>query len=180
MIEQINVRQAISSDIARLISMDHGFTTDHVWQLSFHKQPSEIRATFREVRLPRPMQVVYPRDPKRLADEWTHLEALLLVEVEEHPAGYVAMSDGPAEGSGWITDVVVDLRFRRQGIASRLLAAGKEWCRTRDRRLLFMEMQTKNYPAICLAQRTGFLYAGYSDLYYPDQDIALFFAIELD
>ncbi|MCJ7569388.1 MAG: GNAT family N-acetyltransferase [Anaerolineales bacterium] len=180
MIEQINVRQAISSDIARLISMDHGFTTDHVWQLSFHKQPREIGATFREVRLPRSMQVVYPRDPKRLADEWTHLEALLLVEVEEHPAGYVAMSDGPAEGSGWITDVVVDLRFRRQGIASRLLAAGKEWCRTRDRRLLFMEMQTKNYPAICLAQRTGFLYAGYSDLYYPDQDIALFFAVELD
>ena len=37
----------------------------------------------------------------------------------------------------------------------------------------------KNYPAICLAQRTGFRYAGYSDLYYPDQDIALFFAVEL-
>jgi len=42
MIEQIGVRQAISSDIPRLISMDHGFSTDHVWQLSYRKQPSEI------------------------------------------------------------------------------------------------------------------------------------------
>ncbi|MGB2894998.1 MAG: GNAT family N-acetyltransferase [Anaerolineales bacterium] len=179
MIEQTSVRQAISSDIPGLISLDHGYSTDHVWQLSFHEQPSEIGTTLREVRLPRPMQVVYPRDPKRLADEWTHLEALLLVEVEEQLAGYLALSDGPAEGSGWITDVVVDLRFRRKGIASRLLAAGKEWCRIRDRRLLFMEMQTKNYPAICLARRTGFIYSGYSDLYYPDQDIALFFALEI-
>lgn len=179
MVENTSVRTAISSDIPGLISMDHGYNTDHVWQLSVRNQQSEIGATFREVRLPRPMQVVYPRDPKRLADEWTHLETLLLMEVEEQPAGYLALSDGPAEGSGWITDIVVDLRFRRRGIASKLLAAGKEWCRIRGRRLLYLEMQTKNYPAICLAKRAGFLYAGYSDLYYPDQDIALFFAVEL-
>jgi RimJ/RimL family protein N-acetyltransferase len=36
-------------------------------------------------------------------------------------------------------------------------------------------MQSKNYPAIALARKLGFSYSGYSDRYYADQDIALFF-----
>ena len=40
---------------------------------------------------------------------------------------------------------------------------------------LFLEMQSKNYPAICLARKNGFAFSGYSDRYYSDQDIVLFF-----
>ena len=40
-------------------------------------------------------------------------------------------------------------------------------------------MQSKNNPAIRLAQKMGFAFAGYSDRYYRDQDIALFFCLEL-
>jgi ribosomal protein S18 acetylase RimI-like enzyme len=36
-------------------------------------------------------------------------------------------------------------------------------------------MQTKNFPAINLAQRLGFDYCGYIDHYYPNRDIAIFF-----
>jgi ribosomal protein S18 acetylase RimI-like enzyme len=176
--QDLHIRKAISSDIPQIVKMDHGSSTSHVWQLSLNRQSGEIAATFREVRLPRPMQLTYPRDPERLPDEWTHYAALLLAEREEEPIGYLVLNKALAENSGWITDLVVDLRYRRQGIGSRLLRAAKLWCQERDFQRLFFEMQSKNYPAIALAQQNGFQYAGYSDIYYRDQDIALFFVYE--
>lgn len=179
MSQDIQIRKAISSDIPKLLQMDHGSSTSHVWQLSINKQVGEIAATFREVRLPRPMQISYPRDPQRLPDEWTRYAALLLAERDETPMGYLVLNLAMAEQSGWITDLVVDLRFRRQGVGSRLLRAALLGARERDFQRLFVEMQSKNYPAIALAQHSGFQYAGYSDVYYRDQDIALFFVHEL-
>jgi ribosomal protein S18 acetylase RimI-like enzyme len=177
--QDIQIRQAISSDIPKLVKMDHGSSTSHVWQLSINRQPGEIAATFREVRLPRPMQISYPRDPEQLPDEWTRCAALLLAERGETALGYLVVKLAMAELSGWITDLVVDVRFRRQGVGARLLRAASLWARERDFQRLFFEMQSKNYPAIALAQHSGFQYAGYSDIYYRDQDIALFFVHEL-
>ena len=38
------------------------------------------------------------------------------------------------------------------------------------------EMQSKNYPGISMANKLGYEFCGYSDRYYTNQDIALFFA----
>ena len=179
MLEGLHIRQAISSDIKALTAMDHGYSTDHVWQLSLQRGGDEISATFREVRLPRPMQVSYPRDPERLVDDWTDRTVLLMAAIGDEPAGYLSLMQGPADGSGWITDLVVNLRHRRQGVGTKLLKAAVTWSRERDILKLFIEMQSKNYPGIRLAQQTGFAFAGFSDMYYPDQDIVLLFAQDL-
>jgi GNAT superfamily N-acetyltransferase len=179
MLEGLHIRQAISSDIKTLADMDHGYSTDHVWQLSLQRGSGEINAAFREVRLPRPMQVSYPRDPGLLIDEWIDKAVVLMAGVGETPIGYLTLINGPADGSGWITDIVVDLRYRRQGIGGKLVGAAKKWARQRQITRLFIEMQSKNFPGICLAQKSGFSFAGFSDMYYPDQDIVLLFAQDL-
>ena len=176
MVLQVEIRRAVSSDIPALIAMDHGYSTDHVWQLSLQREAGQIQASFREVRLPRAMRVPYPRQPERLADEWTEKAAILLAEGGGGPLGYVALVYGPAEDSAWITDITVDLPHRGKGIGKQLLLAALEWSRERGMRHLFFEMQSKNYPAIRLAQQAGFTFAGFSDMYYPEQEIALFFA----
>jgi len=68
----MEIRHAISTDIPALMVMDHGYQTDHVWQMALNSSPTETTIAFREVRLPRLMRVGYPRDPARLADEWTN------------------------------------------------------------------------------------------------------------
>jgi ribosomal protein S18 acetylase RimI-like enzyme len=177
--ETYSIRKATSSDIPYLMALDHGYSTDHVWQMSVETEPNQVGVTFREIRLPRPMRVIYPRDPERLADEWNLRAALLMAEEEEGILGYVSLVQGPALDSGWITDLVVNLRYRRRGVASRLIRAARDWCHENNMKRMFIEMQSKNYPAICLARKFGFVFAGYSDHYYPEQDIALFFSLEL-
>ncbi|NIM94327.1 MAG: GNAT family N-acetyltransferase [Anaerolineales bacterium] len=173
------IRHATSNDIPLLMGLDHNFSTDYVWQMSIQKQPEETAISFREVRLPRPMRVTYPRDPKLLADEWVLRTAFFVAEGEDGPMGYMALVEGPAPSSVWVTDLVVSAYERRQGIGGQLLRSGIEWAREREITKLFIEMQSKNYPAISLAKKMGFHFVGYSDSYYPDQDIALFFSFEL-
>ena len=40
-------------------------------------------------------------------------------------------------------------------------------------------MQSKNFPAICFAQKHGLNFCGYNDRYYHNQDLALFFGMVL-
>jgi tRNA threonylcarbamoyladenosine biosynthesis protein TsaB len=67
-------------------------------------------------------------------------------------------------------------RVRRQGIGTGLLLAGMEWAKQHSLDRLVVEMQPKNYPALCMMQKLGFLFCGYQDPYYTNRDIALFFA----
>ncbi len=178
--EGLTVRPAVSSDIPDLIALDHNYSTDHVWQMDLRRSPEEVAATFRQVRLPRPMRVIYPRDPKGLADDWTRRLGVFVAEQGDARRGYLALAEGTVQGAAWVSDLVVGLRDRRRGVATRLLAGAWDWCRQQGLKRIFLEMQSKNYPAICLARKLGFVFSGYSDHYYPSEDIALFFCLDLD
>lgn len=161
------------------MELDHNYRTDHVWQMSYRPGPSDTAIAFREVRLPRPMRVTYPRDPSRLADEWTNSSAFLVAEQEQQCIGYLILSAWTAPDTGWVTDLAVTSSQRRKGIATRLLATARKWCVEQQLGRMTVEMQSKNYPAIQLARKLGFVLSGYHDHYYPDEEIALFFTLNL-
>lgn len=175
----MNIRSATSSDIAGLMQLDHSYRTDHVWQMSYNPESMQTAITFREVRLPRPMRVDYPRDPGRLADEWTNASAFLVAERDHDCHGYLVLSAWTAPDTGWVTDIAVAESQRRKGIATRLLATARRWCTENQLSRITMEMQSKNYPSIQLARKLGFVLSGYHDRYYPDEEIALFFTLNL-
>jgi ribosomal protein S18 acetylase RimI-like enzyme len=177
--DSILIRPAISSDILALTELDHDYSTDHVWQMGYVSGAEEISVIFRQVRLPRAMRVEYPRHPQWLVDEWNKRAGLLVAEIEGTITGYLVIVHHQAAEAGWVTDLVVGAPQRRQGIGERLLGEAHTWCRQRQIDRLFVEMQSKNYPAISLARKMNFVFAGYSDHYYQDQDIALFFCREL-
>lgn len=160
------------------MTLDHNYSTDHVWQMGYEKQQDAIITSFREVRLPRPMRVEYPRDPNLLADEWTHKALLLVVEVEDLLLGYLTLGAGHVPGAGWVTDLVIGPQFRRQGLATQLVHNARGWLAERGFEFMILEMQSKNFPGISFARKMGFQYSGYSDHYYPDQEIALFFTFD--
>jgi ribosomal protein S18 acetylase RimI-like enzyme len=158
------------------MGMDHAVTSDHVWQLELRRDGAQIFATFREVRLPRPIGVAYPHDPFGLADEWTRKAMMFTAFNDPDPVGYISLVERKATSVISITDLVVANQSRRQGVASALLTAAQAWATERGSRRLMMEMQSKNHPAIRLAQKHGYEFCGYNDHYYLTQDVALFFA----
>ncbi len=171
----IQIRPATASDLNSLVGMDHSIESEYVWQLDLRRESGQMIATFREVRLPRPITLAYPNSPFLLPEEWTQKALLLVALAEQDPIGYLGAVDRPAS-MAWITDLVVVPAWRRRGVASALLAAAQAWGLSRSHRRLFLEMQSKNHAAIRFAQKHGYEFCGYNDHYYLTQEVALFFA----
>lgn len=169
------IRPANASDILRLMALDHSCTSDYVWQLELRRESGQVSASFREVRLPRSIEVKYPRIPSTLANEWTHRDVVLVAMEEGVPIGYTCAVVEQASAIAWVTDVVVAPAQRRKGAASALLTALQTWAVERGVRRLILEMQSKNQAYIRLAQKFGYEFCGYNDQYYPTQDVTLFF-----
>jgi GNAT superfamily N-acetyltransferase len=173
---EIEIRPATANDIPPLTSLEHNYTTEHVWQMDLQLGDNHTNVVFREVRLPRSVQVAYPRDIQSLSNTWKERSGLLVSVLEDEVVGYINLMQNMAPKTTWATDLVVMLRARRQGIASALVLAAQEWAIHHGSWRLVLEMQPKNHAAIRLAQKLGFDFCGYNDRYYINQDIAIFFA----
>jgi len=176
---QVQVRPAASADLPHLTALDHGYSTDYVWQMDAREENEQTSITFRTVRLPRSMRVAFPRDSQQLLEAWNRRVCFLVAEEAGLLKGYLNLTLAAAPETGWIADFAVDRRFRRSGGGSVLLASAAHWARQNNLGRLIVETQSKNYPAICFAQKHGMAFCGYNDRYYPNQDVALFFGMVL-
>jgi ribosomal protein S18 acetylase RimI-like enzyme len=173
---QIEIRPAVSPDIIELINLDHSCKTSYVWQMDRNINEGQFQITFREIRLPRPIQVPYPRLAETLADEWQLAAGLLVATHNGKLVGYTKLNEVDEIHTVVIKDIVVDNALRRQGVGTTLILAVQNWAIQRNNRKLMFEMPSKNFPAIKLAFKLGFEFSGYNDSYYPNKDIALFFS----
>jgi ribosomal protein S18 acetylase RimI-like enzyme len=173
---EIEIRPAVAADIHPLTSLKHNYSSDYVWQMDLRRENDEIRVTFREIRLPRSVQVMYPHDPLNLIDDWNQRDGLLVAVLENEPVGYISLTLNTSLKTVWGTDLVVKRDLRRQGIGIALTLSAQEWATQTNARRMILEMQPKNHPAIQLAQKLGFELCGYNDHYFINNDIALFFA----
>jgi GNAT superfamily N-acetyltransferase len=174
---EIEVRPAVADDIPTLTSLDHHYTSDHVWQFDFQRdrEIDQITANFRKVRLPRAVRVDYPRSPRNLVEEWTSRDGLLVAIYEDTPVGYISLITDLPTNTTWVTDLIVERRLRRKGVGSALLLAALEWADHMDCLRLVLEMQLKNHPAIMLALKLGFEFCGYMNHYYKNHETGIFF-----
>jgi GNAT superfamily N-acetyltransferase len=179
----IEIRPATASDIPALVELNPHYVSDHVWQMesTFEKESGEVTTRFRQVHLPRAVQVEYPRSQFYACSVEAQATAaetpcnILVALLADAPIGYTALTLERLPDAAWVTDLVVHTPHRRQGIGSALLLAATEWATQCECRYLVLEMQTKNYPAIQLALKLGFEFCGYNDLYYPGHEIGIFF-----
>ena len=190
------IRQATLIDLNSCLALNADSQTDYVWQM---EQRSErhggMFTRFQVVRLPRVMYVTYPRQRDDLVSCWENDSIVLVAsdrrvsetdEVEDTEAsdlprvfGYCQLDAQPWQRAGWITHLIVDRPFRRQGIGMALLKASIAWGRSQGLERLMVAVQTKNYPAIHFYEKTKFTFCGFNDHYFVNKDIALFFTLRL-
>jgi ribosomal protein S18 acetylase RimI-like enzyme len=173
---EIEIRPAIPMDLPQLMQMDHSVLTSYVWQMERTVNDGEINIHLRQVRLPRKIKVDYPYVTKKIFDDWNSNQNTIVALMQDEPVGYVRMLEAKAPGAAWIRDLVVRSDMRQQGVGSILVIAANEWASVHNLKRTILEMQSKNYPAIKLANRLGYEFCGYNDHYYPNQDIAFFYS----
>ena len=172
----MRVYPAELADLNFCYQMNAAYSTDYVWQMQTRQAERRTDIRFDTVRLPRPMQVEYPRSMDELVDHW-NLDACFLVvhNGDDEVIGFVDAHPQLEQGLLWIFNLVVDKNHRQQGIGTLLLKSARRWAVQHQLHKIMMEVQTKNHPAISFAQKHGFQFCGFNERYYPNGDIALFF-----
>jgi ribosomal protein S18 acetylase RimI-like enzyme len=173
---EISIRSAISEDIDNLSIFEHGYYTDYVWQMSLDLGAEKMQTTFQRVRLPRQVFVSYPSQRESIFKDLNQAEALLVAIYTEKPVGYIKLLSSKNSGVIRVSDLVVSAPIRRHGIASGLMLASMDLCTNRGFHTLVLEVQSKNDPAIRMANKLGFNFCGFQDHYFPNQELALFFS----
>ncbi len=173
---RIEIRPSLVSDLEALLTLERDYVTQYVRQIEIESDENEtLTVSLRRVRLPRPTRVDYPRNRQQLLDEWSCCDGLLVAEMEEQLVGYISLTLKPPN-TVWINDLVVARPVRHQGIARALVFAAEEWALTKEQKRMVLEMQSRNDPAVQMAQKIGFDFCGFQESYYANGDVALFFA----
>ena len=71
-------------------------------------------------------------------------------------------------GETEIFNVAVSPKFRRNGIAGKLIEKFIETVREKETRVIFLEVRTGNLPAISLYEKNGFVFCGIRKNYYTN------------
>ena len=113
-------------ELAQCLALEHSYQTDHVWQMDVRDDRGEVAVRFRPVRLPRLVEVEYPRDAATLMRLWRQRDCFLVALAEGLILGYVNVRIRPGEQGAWVEDLVVNAPFRRHKIGSALLEQAGE------------------------------------------------------
>jgi ribosomal protein S18 acetylase RimI-like enzyme len=173
---EIAIRSIKSDDVDTLSAFEHGYYSEYAWQMNMDLDGQNYKTDFRRVRLPRQIMVAYPRKREEVFSDIDDAEAFLVAELNGRSVGYVKVVVEEEENALRIPDLVVSGPMRRQGIASGLLVAVMNLASNRDYHYLVLEMQSKNEPAIAMADKLGFSFCGFRDHYFSNQELALFFS----
>jgi GNAT superfamily N-acetyltransferase len=192
------IRQAVLADLNGCLAVDADSQTDHVWQMDERTENASIAIRFHTIRLPRVMRVTYPRGRDDLLSCWENGSTILVASDKPTPASDTEWTEADQESPavprifaycqldichwqkvGWVNHLIVDRRLRRRGIGTVLLRTSIAWGKQHRLERLMIAIQTKNYPAISFCEKHGFSFCGFNDHYFPNRDIALFFALRI-
>lgn len=167
----IQIRRWTEVDAPSVRDLDVAFTTDVI----YHVTADEACFCLREMSLSAPLTKSYPMPahPERADDAF-------VAEVEARIIGYAELVYEPWSRRGNVRHLYVAQEARTQHVGTALLAALEESARNHGARMLWIETQNVNYPAIQFYRRRGFELVGLDrSLYGPISDageVALFFS----
>nr|WP_301288032.1 GNAT family N-acetyltransferase [Chryseobacterium sp. S0630] len=101
--------------------------------------------------------------------------------VNEELAGWIICEHRTWNNSFYIENILINEKYRRQGIGIMLIKSAIKEARKLNCRVIELETQNTNYPAIQFYRRMGFNITGLNTrLYENAEEIALFMTLDVD
>lgn len=93
-------------------------------------------------------------------------KVFLSLKIEEDIVAVATVASG--RGWGYISNVIVNEAFRRQGIATSLFYYIAQWAEKNDTKNVFMQVISQNSPALALYKKLGFTTVATSSYYVKE------------
>lgn len=177
---EIKKLQKLSSDPS--LEWGHnGYTTEIRYIVSSIESGGLFEFILKEKSLP------YTKTWETTSEELEELNTIIEKEnsfgafVDEKLAGWIIGEHRTWNNSFYIENILIDEKHRRQGIGISLIKSAIKEARRLNCRVIELETQNTNYPAIQFYRRMGFNITGLNTrLYENAEEIALFMTLDVE
>jgi ribosomal-protein-alanine N-acetyltransferase len=107
---------------------------------------------------------------ERLRQAIERTDLFLVADVNGDVAGLLMIIVPKWTDAAEITDLAVDIAFRRMGAGRALVDAASDWAQKRGQRSLWVEPRADNHAAISFYTSLGFRLSGFNDRLYSNAD----------
>ncbi len=108
----------------------------------------------------------YPWSKKNFLDTFHSDRHFILVwEVVMGPRGFVAIQK--TDGEAYILNIMIDPLHQKKGWGTQLLKMALDWCRENQVKIVKLDVDAQNFPAINIYQKAGFRIDGARPNAYP-------------
>ncbi|PTT40678.1 N-acetyltransferase [Chryseobacterium sp. HMWF028] len=159
----------------------NGYTTEIIYSVSSIEFGGSFEFILKEKPLP------YTKIWETTSEELEELNTIIEqgnsfgAYVNGELAGWIICEQRTWNNSFYIENILIDEKHRRQGIGIMLIKSALKEARKLNCRVIELETQNTNYPAIQLYRRMGFNITGLNTrLYNNTEEIALFMTLDMD
>jgi ribosomal-protein-alanine N-acetyltransferase len=167
----VTVRPATEADLSALTRLDLTYPTDRYLALERSGQPPELTFALRwRNRVPTPMAIYATYTVNQLRKALEKTDLFVVADIDSEVAGLLMIIVPEWTDAAEITDLAVDIAFRRMGAARALVDAAVDWAHEREHRSLWVEPRADNHAAISFYVSLGFRVSGFNDRMYSNAD----------
>ncbi|WP_126651878.1 GNAT family N-acetyltransferase [Chryseobacterium aureum] len=159
----------------------NGYTTDIRYVVSSIEMGGAFEFILKEKALP------YSKTWETTSEELEDLNTLIEqgnsfgAYVNEELAGWIICEHRTWNNSFYIENILVDEKHRRKGIGIMLIKSAIKEARKLNCRVIELETQNTNYPAIQFYRRMGFNMTGLNTrLYNNSEETAIFMTLDME
>lgn len=159
----------------------NGYSTDIIYSVSSIELSSNFEFTLREKKLS------YTKIWETGSDDIDELNMIIEkdssfgVFAENELQGWIICEHRTWNNSFYIENILVNEKYRRQGLGIMLIKNAIKEARKLNCRVIELETQNTNYPAIQFYRRMGFNITGLNTRLYDQSDeIALFMTLDVE
>ena len=171
----MHIYRADLRDLTACLLLDCSYETDRVWQVIQQQEGDDVMTRLRVTQLPRIMRVRYPGWSEALLAHQERGDLILVAAQATEVLGYIDQETQRDQDVAWLHHLVIAPAHRRHGIGTALLQRGMQHARQEGLTQLMAIVQSKKNPAISFFKKHGFIFCGYNERYYRNQDIGLYF-----
>jgi len=159
----------------------NGYTTEIIYSVSSIEFGGSFEFILKEKSLP------YTKIWETTSEELEELNRIIEqgnsfgAYVNEELAGWIICEHRTWNNSFYIENILIDEKHRRQGIGIMLIKSAIKEARRLNCRVIELETQNTNYPAIQFYKRMGFNITGLNTrLYNNSEELALFMTLDME
>ena len=173
---EIDIRMANMADMPLLSAIDLDFESEYVWKSQTIDDIDSYTVVFQNIKLPKIIHVPFQNISVEAVEAMVKRQEVICAHYDNQIAGFLRLEQDENTSRILLKTGGVKQEYRRKGIGSAMLKVVETTAMNNEISRVVCTVQAKNDAAIRFLISHSYSFCGFQEFYFPNMEVALFFA----